>query len=150
MVDAEGHRGRRMEEPAGRAAHGAYEHAGPRAPVPAGPGPEPGPEDHHPFQTDVDDPSPLRVEAPEAREQDRDRDAQGGAERPAGSQVIGVGHQAGERERQEHEPNQGHRAKQASSRGGGDPALGGRLHAASTPGGWGARALAFSAAARTS
>ena len=107
VVDAEPHGGDGVEQPTERPADHAEDHAPPRTELHAAVGAEPGPEDEHALEADVDDPGPLRPQTAQAGQPDRERQAQGGAERARARETRAVGDGGDHGERREPERAEG-------------------------------------------
>ena len=89
VVDPEPHGGDGVEQPTERPAEHAEDHAPPRPELHAAVGAEPGAEDEHALEADVDDPGPLRPQTAQAGQPDRERQAQGRAERARAREARG-------------------------------------------------------------
>src|SRR5690606_22444771 len=124
VVDAERHGRDGVQQPAEGAAEDADEHPDPRAPLVAGPRARPRPEDHHALETDVDHAGPLGPEPAEPGQEDRDGEAQRGADRPAGGHGLGVVDDADQRQ-QDQQPGRDQQVVRPAQP---SPAVGGRAH----------------------
>ena len=118
MVDAEDDRRDGVHEAAEHAHHDRAGDAGPGAVVVAEVAGTPGAEDHHALEADVDDAGPLRPEAAETGEHDRDDGDQGRGDRAARDQVVGAGDLLQQREPEQQPEERGGEppARQAAAR----------------------------------
>jgi hypothetical protein len=117
VVDAERHRGQRVQQTTQGTADEGRQQARPGAPVVRAERAEPRPEDHHAFEADVHHAGALGPQPAEAGQADRHRGLQRGPGGAAGGEVVGPGDdpRRGERDQaagdqQQHDRQPGSRA----------------------------------------
>ena len=94
----------------------ADEHAGPGAPLVAGPAGAPGAHDHHALEADVHDAGALGPEAAETRHADRHREGERRAGCPAGGEVVRAGDHPDDAQQEDQAGDRDHRQRHSGRR----------------------------------